>query len=250
MQEERNLHDGHRDRMREKLLKNPDSLSDHELLEILLYQFIPRKNTNEIAHNVLQYFGSMENLIKADAKEILAIPGIGKNTASGITLFSAICKRYANKPAENKKAKFSFDAYRSGVVSYFSGKTEEEFVFILLNDKNKEICRTSFDDRRESEVYVDLSVVAKILAINKPTGVIIAHNHPSGIALPSANDDVSTVKINALCSIHGATLLDHIIVSKNDSFSYFVSGRMEFLKKQCNIDRYISGLKETDLWKE
>ena len=53
MQEERNLHDGHRDRMREKLLKNPDSLSDHELLEILLYQFIPRKNTNEIAHNVL-----------------------------------------------------------------------------------------------------------------------------------------------------------------------------------------------------
>ena len=106
MQEERNLHDGHRDRMREKLLKNPDSLSDHELLEILLYQFIPRKNTNEIAHNVLQYFGSMENLIKADAKEILAIPGIGKNTASGITLFSAICKRYANKPAENKKAKF------------------------------------------------------------------------------------------------------------------------------------------------
>ena len=219
MQEERNLHDGHRDRMREKLLKSPDSLSDHELLEILLYQFIPRKNTNEIAHNVLQYFGSMENLIKADAKEILAIPGIGKNTASGITLFSAICKRYANKPAENKKAKFSFDAYRSGVVSYFSGKTEEEFVFILLNDKNKEICRTSFDDRRESEVYVDLSVVAKILAINKPTGVIIAHNHPSGNLEPSSADVMTTSRLIKAGELLGINVLDHIIFSENSFYS-------------------------------
>ena len=250
MHEEINLHSGHRERMREKLLQNPDSLSEHELLEILLYQFIPRKNTNELAHNLLRYFGNLGNLIKSSAEDLSAVPGVGEKTAVGITLFSAICRKCSGKTEEKGRVKFSFEAFRTGVVSYFSGKNEEEFLVILLNDKNKEICRTSFEDRKEAEVFVDLSVVAKILAINKPTYVIIAHNHPSGLALPSANDDVSTVKVNALCSIHGATLVDHIIVAGKDSYSYFIGGRMEFLKKQCNIDRYISGLKETDLWKK
>ena len=89
---EASVHDGHRRRMTERLFNNADSMSDHELLEILLYSTIKRKNTNDLAHKLLRSFGSLENLFNADAKSIMVVSGIGEASVRELKTVGQIIK--------------------------------------------------------------------------------------------------------------------------------------------------------------
>lgn len=247
MDKGQDIHSGHRMRMIEKLVKSQTILQDHELLEILLFSYIPRKNTNDIAHRLLRTFGSLENVINASVDKLMTVDGVGRKTATEIVLLGEIFSRInANRTDNSNTNVFSFENVKKEILSYFDNLNLEQFIVVLYDSKYRKITVLKFNDKDSNSVTADLSEIAKALAVNKPYCVIIAHSHPSGRALPSSIDDLSTVKFNILCSTHGVILSDHIIVAKNDVYSYFRENRLNYIRENFNIDNLLESIKEIE----
>lgn len=239
MSEKENLHAGHRQRIIDRFIANPDATSTHEILEIFLFPFIPRKNTNDIAHRLLITFGSITNVFNASAKELTAVEGIGKTTASNIMVCGKLFKQLL-KAEKAKKEPFVWRNYgldKNLLLEFFENLTKEIVVFFLLDKKHREIMRIIFDDNKDVEVSADIPELTKAIAVNKPYAVLVAHNHPSGITKPSHDDDVSTAKFYTICNLHGVGFADHVIVGKNSSFSYRGSGRIYYIEENFKIEK-------------
>ena len=114
-------------------------------------------------------------------------------------------------------------------------------IIILLNEKYRAISKLRFVDHKRNEVSASIPEIAQAFAINKPKYAIIAHNHISGVLIPSKDDDFATGKLNILCSVHGVTLIDHVIVGKDDAISYFMENRLQEIKDKFNVNRLMMG---------
>ena len=228
METKENLHQGHRARMMDKFLNYPESLLDHELLEVLLFGFIPRVDTNKIAHNLLKTFGSLEVLFSASGKEIMSVEGVGKATASHIKSIGEIYKRILQRERNcNPKMQTIGQAKEKVIASFEKHHHEEVLKVFLLDKKHNIITSVTFDNKRFDAVSISIPEIAKVIALHKPAFTILAHNHPSDNLEPSSHDDLATKRIKVLCDIHGATLVDHFIVSKNKVYSYYENNRLE-----------------------
>ena len=232
--EKENLHKGHRERLINKFLNNPEVFSQHELLELLLFYSIPRKNTNDIAHRLLRAFGSLDNLFKATASELMAVEGVGTKTATLITLMGKLIES-STANTKRKLALFNLEKVKEMAIERFYNEREEKFVFILLNKKYIEITQMEFCDNSANKVTAEIPELAKALALHKPAYIIIAHNHPSGNLTPSKADDITTKKIKLLCDVHGCVLIDHVIVYKQNLFSYYDTGRLDTIRKEADL---------------
>ncbi len=243
METKESLHFGHRKRMTEKIMQGEIGSADHELLEVLLYNVLPRIDTNPLAHKILHTFGSLAKVFSATPKELMTVDGVGKKTATYLATLGKIFRKINNKPM-SKRAMFSFANNKSEIIHIFDGLYDEKFVLFLLDSHYQKITEISFESNSRKSVEGNTSEIANAFAINKPSYAIMAHNHPSGNLLPSVSDDETTAKINILCNIHGVTLIDHIIVGKSDAISYFIEGRLKNIKDACNIDSVIHKVKE------
>ena len=243
MKNDDNLHSGHRERMLDKLLKSPESFSDYELIEVLLYSVIPRKNTNDVAHRLFNVFGSVEKIFDASAKELMSVDGIGKKVAAQIITFGQIVKRIDLKNTPEYKCD-CFATIKKEFIEYFFGLNFEKLIVALFDSSKKFITKVVFSEGQHANVSVDMTEVAKAFAVNKPAFAIIAHNHPSGNIEPSKEDDFTTKKINVLCDMHGVVLLDHVIVSGNQAFSYNNSNKLEDIKRTAQLNAVLENIGE------
>ncbi len=133
-------HDGHRDRLRKKFLINDvDSFEDHEILELLLFYAIPRKNTNETAHNLLENFGSISAIFDAPISRLKKIKGMGENSAIFIKLISALSRLYYERKYNYQDTALSVDQICDNLVTKFIGRNEEAVTIVLLDAKSKVI---------------------------------------------------------------------------------------------------------------
>ena len=221
-----NLHEGHRKRMMERFILSPESFQDHEILEIALYPVLKRKNTNEIAHNLLKYFGNLQNVFNADGKELLLVKGVGEAVATEIKMLGELAKRL--KLMTVKKEKFVYKDYKERLIKQYGCLNFEKFVVLLL-DKNEFIMQASHFDGDKSKAELDILEVTRIAVLNKAYYVVLIHNHPSGNKFPSEKDDASTYRIKESLKNCGIILCDHIIVTKNDAYSYYHENRLEKL---------------------
>ena len=234
-----NLHAGHRERVLNKLLSNPSAFSEHELLEALLFYFLPRKNTNELAHRLLRAFGSAEKVFNASSEQLLSIEGVGEKVAGALVLFGQFLKSYSSKKKEQPYI-VNLSCVKEFVENYFDLKFET-FALLLLDKNRKLITDIRFSDCDKGKVTADVSDFVTAFALHKPNYVIIAHNHPSNIAKPSADDDATTKKINLLCTAHGVELDDHVIVCKDKVYSYRSDGRLDRIKSASNLVKILNG---------
>ena len=241
-----NLHQGHRERMYDKVLKNADVLADHELLEVLLFAVMPRKDTNAVAHKLLFTFGSIDKIFKATPKELMAIDGIGKRTSVHIAVVGKLFEAFKSQTEEKDNTSWSsFASHKREIAKIFDGAEEETFVAVLLNEKRKKITAIRFEEVDNAKVRVEIPDLAKAIAIHKPKYIVICHNHPSGSPLPSKQDDFTTKKLNLVCEMHGVILVDHVIYGGSDKFySYHLENRMEEIKKVADLDKIIVSIKE------
>lgn len=239
MNTEENLHFGHRARMTEKILNNPESLQDHELLEMILFSFLPRIDTNHLAHKLLRKFGSLETLFNAKSEDIMAVEGIGKTTASKIVLMGQLLKRTNKAKTVPKKPFKCLADFQDYAISLFSGLTRERFAIILLDIKYLPITTIIYDEESINNVSVKIDEVVHTFAIHKPTYVILAHNHPSGIAEPSEDDNLATAKFCMLCQLHGITINDHVIIAKNQVYSYRMNDKMEDFENKYKLEKLL-----------
>ncbi|MBQ8603683.1 MAG: DNA repair protein RadC [Oscillospiraceae bacterium] len=219
------IHDGHRQRLKDRFLSQGLSgFEDHNILELLLFYSIPRSDTNEIAHRLLNEFKTLSGVFEAPIEDLCKIKGVSMHTATLIKLVPELS--YSYNIDKTKGIEIVNTTTRAGkyFVPRFSGKTNEEVHVMLLDDKNKIIkCQKLFEGI-ENLTKIEIKKVVSFAIINNATKVIIAHNHPVGLALPSNTDKTTTVKIYQALEMMNIKLCDHIVVADDDFVSMADSG--------------------------
>lgn len=230
------VHSGHRERLVKKFTEFPDSFSDHELLEMFLFPLLPRKDTNEIAHRLIKSFGSIKNVFNATAEQLKTVNGVGEKTAAYIVLYGKMLKKTANVPQKQVLNPFtSFENTKREMFALFDGQKSEKFYFFLLNYNYEVVFQVEYQGNDDYSVFADTAEISKVISVHKAKFAIMAHNHPSGCVNPSAADDEATRMFYIICRLHGINLVDHIIVSKDNLFSYFSDGRINYIKENTKF---------------
>ncbi len=247
MNSEKNVHANHRQRFIDKFLENPSSFAEHELLEILLYSVIVRKDTNELAHKLLSYFGSLEKVFKADTSALMKISGVGKRVAAHIKTIGLIYEHMPKNKNEKVTEGSSFVAIKNKLDETFYNATSEKFLLMLFDKSNKLLSSLEYNNNQFHTVMISGAQIVEAINIIKPSYAIIAHNHLTDNPTPSSHDDIATTKLNILLDLHSVYLNDHVIVAKNNkTYSYYHSGRLQTIKEKCTIDKMIAHLKTSD----
>ena len=188
--------------------------SDHELMEMLLFYSTPRKNTNEIAHELIEIYKTPKRAIEADPQQLNQIKGIKDNTAILFSVISEIYRRdKVRSPAKGVKYD-SLSTVGEFLTRHFSGCKSEKLCIMMLDSSMRLIALSELDSGSASSAAIDPRRVARIALSQNATNVIIAHNHPSGDANPSSADRELTSKIEAALSAIGITLIEHIVVGE------------------------------------
>lgn len=199
--------------MRERFCESGlSSFADHNVLELILFYSVPRKDTNELAHGLLNHFGSLTAVFEASVERLMEVPGITYNSAVLIKLFTEVGKRYA--VSKHDKGFIFKDSKQVAkyVSSLFIGESTELFYVICLNGRNQIISSDKHSNGSVNSTSVSIPVVLDTVARHKASGVILAHNHPSTVATPSNDDIETTQKLDKLLKEMRITLIDHIIV--------------------------------------
>ena len=230
------MHEGHRQRMLEKL-SNPESLYDQELLEVLLYNVIPRSNTNPLAHLLLDRFVSISEVFAASIEELKEVDGVGDATACFLKTVG-LCAERAGKIGNAPTLKTMQDCKRFADMR-LRGKSEE-FAELYFVDRAYRVRRIfSYTTAEKSRVAVNPDRIARDMALFRPYGVIIAHNHVDGTKNPSDYDDEFTHIVQFICNMNDCKLLDHLVyLSRDDIFSYKDEGRLDKVKNLCNWETF------------
>ena len=225
------VHDGHRDRQRARFLEyGLDNFNDLNALELLLFYAIPRRDTNEIAHALLECFGSLEGVFYASERELLQVPGIGTNAAALIRLVPQLMKKSAlSRPDRREVIMNSSDAGRYFVPRFMY--EQDEVVYLLCLDGQKRVIKCAEMGRGVVNcVETSIRRIVETALKYKSSSVILAHNHPDGLALPSSEDDMVTKQVSTALALVGVSLEDHIIVAGDDFVSFADSGIMRLYR--------------------
>ncbi len=217
----KHLHDGHRERIRKRIQQNGvDSLMDHEVLEWLLFHTIPREDVNALAHRLIHEFGSFHDVLEADYNSLLAVEGVGEVTATFLSGLLGVEKRYHTSKEKQNVRKFRD---LKDVLSYlrvtFITENKETLHALLLNKDMHLIRDEVLAQGAMCQVDLDLRTLTAHCLNTKATYLVLAHNHPSGFALPSSQDLHQTAEIVTVLQRLDVKLLDHIIITGNDVYS-------------------------------
>ena len=218
-------HSGHRARMKKKLLEQGmDVFEQHEVLEILLYSAVPQRNTNDMAKNLIDKFGSISAVFDA-SMEALRSAGLSEHQALLLKMLPDITRLYLSDKHDNGDKVFDYSQMPSYILDRFIGnETAENVLLVLLDKKGKIVFSGMIENGDLGSANISIRKIVGH-AINYSAGsAVLAHNHPSGLALPSKQDLYVTRDIkNALESV-GVVLLDHYIVADHDCVSLAESG--------------------------
>jgi len=222
------LHKGHRERLRLRFLKEGlDSFEDHQALELLLFQAIPRFDTNPIAHRLIQRFGSFSAVLEADPKDLASVEGVGENAAVFLSMIPQITRRYfhdrvkhSRKPLNNSESAAEY------LVPLMAGRSEEVFYVICLDSQLRVLYPALISEGTVKDALVHPRHVAEAAVRHKAASVILAHNHPAGSVKPSTHDHKLTRNlVQALGGIN-VHVVDHIIVAGEQIYSFSREGTL------------------------
>ena len=223
---------GHRERIKEKFLKNGiDGFAEYEILELLLTYCIPRKDTKPIAKELLNKFKSLDNIFKADFDKLFAIDGLGKNSIAFLKLIGDLPSIIYKDELKNKKLvnkEILKISNKDILLNYLRNKIgyeeKEKFYVIYLSSSNEviEFEENSVGTLDRSSVY-PREIYKKVINLNAKS-IILAHNHPSDNITPSKSDIELTNEIAKGLKNFGALLIEHIIITKNSYFSFLEEG--------------------------
>ena len=203
-----------------------DNFNDVNVLELLLFYAIPRKDTNEIAHALLEHFGSLDRVLEASIPELEAVPGVGESSALLISLIPQIMRRYLTVKGNCVSTiSGSADAGRY-LVPRLMFEKDEKLLLLCLDAKKSVISCINLGSGVVNAVDVNVRKVVENAVRHRANTVILAHNHPGGVALPSREDERLTIEIAAALKLVGIPLVDHIIVAGDDYVSFADSGMM------------------------
>lgn len=223
---EENIHKNHRQRMRKKVEEyGLESLPAHEVLEYLLFFAIPRQNTNPIAHRLLSRFGGFCQVLEASPEELAQVEGMGPASARFLHSLLQVSRYYQIEKRRQIKRLNTEEEAMEYVKPLFVGLKEEQIYAVILDDKNGVLRCEQLGQGLANSVEVSAGKLAKSVLLAGGTSVILAHNHPAGLPLPSPEDIVTTGKLVKALGVLGIDLVDHIVVAQGEASS--------MSKRQC-----------------
>lgn len=227
-------HHGHRSRLRERASKEGlENFHDHQVLEYALSFVIPYKDTNDLAHELINKFGSLAGVFEADVSELVTVKGMGEVSATFISDFIKIYNRYErSKLCTKTKITSPTQAYEY-FQGIFKGKLFEELYLVALAPNSDIIQTKRIAVGSVTEAKVQIRDITDTMTNLKVANIIVAHNHPSGLPRPSPADDRFTMSLVASLVINGCHLIDHIIVSDLTYYSYRQNGTIDEYKEHA-----------------
>lgn len=218
-----NIHEGHRERVRERFKKEGiENFADHNVLEMLLFYAIPRGDTNDTAHALIDRFGSLSAVFDANIKDLCEVKGIGENSAILIKLMPQLFRKYeTDKLKERDVSMHSAELVAKYASKHFIGLTEERLYLMCLDSKSTLLDFSQVSKGNMKRTPVDLGLIVKRAFEMNAMTVILVHNHPSGIMAPSKADVDITIKVEQMMHELGMRLSDHIIIGDGDDYFSF-----------------------------
>lgn len=224
-----NLHKGHRQRLKDRFLKEGlDGFEPHNVLELLLFYAIPQRDTNELAHRLLKRFGSLSGVLDADFDELCQVEGVGANVATLLKLMPGLARRYLDDYDKKGVVLTSIEEVGAFLRPKFVGR-KNEMIFLLCMDSRGSVVYGDFI--AEGSINAAPMYTRNILEAamrSHAVSVILAHNHPRGLALPSNADMLATRSVFDALAAAKVRLVDHLIFAGSDYVSMRDSGFFSF----------------------
>jgi len=227
MKDKNDLHGGHRKRMQERFLaKGMDGFALHEILEVLLYQVIPYKDTNETAHELLKRYGTLANVLNAPVDELVNFKNIGESAAVNLTMLPEFFRVYQR---DLHTASFKLDSAKQ-VVGFvqplLADSIVEEVYAVCTNAKKEYINKKLIRSGNHASVELSVREVVQFALASRANGVIIAHSHPGGTVEPSVADIRFTKLLHDALMALDITLMEHTIIAGDKHYSFFRGGEI------------------------
>jgi DNA repair protein RadC len=227
---------GHRQRLREKFYACPcDALPDYELLELVLTYAIPRRDVKHLAKELLARYHSFPGVLDAAPEELESIPGLGRNTATLLKLIRVANIRYLARNMEKLPLLNSPELFADYARTRLGDKKNEITLVFFLNSRHRLMFCDTLGSGSTDAVTVYPSEVARKSLLVGASAVVLSHNHPGGYCGPSPEDDALTFATTQALTPLGVKMLDHVIVTRFDFYSYRVqeqkANRVGFLSK-------------------
>lgn len=217
---------GHRQRLKDKLAKEPTQLADYEVLELLLGQVLPRRDTKPLAKELLARFKTFRGVFTARPEELRKIKGFGPALENFWVLLSEFRARFGEAVVQDRVVFDSPKVVAELAISRLGGNPTEELWLALVDNRNRLIAWDRLSRGTVDEAPVYPREVLGLALEKKASGIIMVHNHPGGDPKPSNQDVEMTQRIARACRDLGVRLLDHLIVTENDFFSFQAQGML------------------------
>lgn len=230
-----NPNEGHRHRLRERMKKEGlQGFQDHEILELLLFQYLPRQDTNKIAHELLTKFGSFANVLDASPEQLMTVKGVSEATACNLSMLKEVWQRYKKSVAENisLNGMASIIQYAQLIVADYY---HEKLVVVYVDNATKFLLREEFTSNDTQQVNLDIKRIVTTAVRANAAGVILFHCHVKGRCLPSEQDLAFTEKLYFALASLNVVVLEHIIFNgENDYYSFFKEGDIKAITEKYN----------------
>ena len=215
MSEQNNIHKSHRERIRDKAMLGFLPFADHEILEMMLFYSIPRGDTNELGHQLIERFGSFNAVLEASVDELQQVKGIGLSSALQIKLVAEMVRRYVAGIVETTPRYDTLSKVAEYIWPRFAGLAEENLYVMLFDNRMAMIDCVRVAEGSVNSASVPLGRLLKMAYDKNASAVILAHNHPHGIALPSDVDSELTAGLAERLSSFDITLIEHLIIAED-----------------------------------
>ena len=225
------IHDGHRERVRAEILEGNfnSKTPPHKVLEALLFYSIPRGDTNELAHKLIDRFGGFEQVFEADIKTLMTVKGVGEKTAMHLRLIGIAIKRsYENRHREIKRFN-SMDDLGNMLLEKYHGINQEMVSVVCFDAMGKLVGFYEIGEGDLGAVGISIRSVFEVVIESKAATVVLVHNHPGGQALPSQSDLDATKRLAEALKGINVYLADHILLEDNDYVSLKISPQFKYL---------------------
>jgi DNA repair protein RadC len=220
-----NLHDGHRARLRRRFLdEGLDGFEDHQVLELLLFYGIPRRDTNEIAHLLLRRHGSLAGVLDAEVADLQANKGIGEGAALLLSLVPAVARRYLHDRCRRSAGLRTTEQVAEFIVPLMVGRSEELFYVVCVDTQLRPIVPAVVATGSVNKAHIEPRHVVEAALRHKAHAVVLAHNHPTGNARPTTADHRLTKTLVDALGLIGIRVLDHLVVAEDDWYSFARAG--------------------------